>query len=136
MLPSFDVNINFTKSDDYRRCILLTHIAAAILVLLASFPILLQILFLVTLYLSELNTRHQLTPQQHFAKLTWVKPFWRLCHTNGEQTKFDSIHILFDGGFFLLLLLVNSRSKKRLLIFNDQITLYQHRLFKVLSYVK
>lgn len=136
MLPLYDVNINFTESNDYKRCILLTHLVAAILVILSSFPLLLQTLLLVTLCLSQVNAHRQLSPQQHYDKLTWIKPFWRLSHVNGEQTKFDSIQILFDGGFFLLILLNNSRSKKHLVIFNDQMSSYQHRLFKVISYIK
>jgi hypothetical protein len=61
---------------------------------------------------------------------------WILEDTKGTQQIFDEMHIQFDGGIFLMLLLSNQSFKKRLIIFNDQITPDDHRLLKTISRIR
>ena len=135
MLPLSDFSITFNKSNDFLRCILLVHIAAGSLLLLSALHPLVITFFLILLSASLLYTGQNTTPQPHCKKLTCHQKFWLLDYHDGHQIEVATVHINFDGGFFLLLLLVGKHSKKRLIVFNDQLTQIQHRTLKVLSQI-
>lgn len=135
MLPLFDFSITFNKSNDFLRCILLSHIAAAGLLFFSAFHAIIITLFLILLGASLLYTYRNTSPQPHCKKLTYHQKFWLLDYHDGNQSKLDAVQVRFDGGFFLLLLLVGKHSKKHLVVFNDQLTQAQHRTLKVLSQI-
>ncbi len=133
MLPLFDVNIVFNPSRDFLRCISFAHLAAAALLLQSPFHLSLIIMGILLLILSHRSAQRLCSPHPHYKCLTRHARFWILEFCQGHQARYDSVHIHFDGGFFLLLRLKNNTGKKTLILFNDQITQDQHRRLKVLS---
>ena len=133
MLPLSDFSITFNKSFDFLRCVLFIHVAAASLVLLSDFRPLLMALLFSLLVLSLQQTWRKPMPQSNYLKLTCHKQYWLLHHLDGQQQKYDTVKINFDGGFFLLLRLESSTSKKILVVFNDQLTHSQYQVLKVIS---
>ena len=136
MLPLSNLSIQINKSIDLLRCIIVVHLAAAALVMQANFPLPISILMLVLLALSLQRAYQDPSPKPHFIKLTCHPQFWQLHTIDGRQIQYDSLRINFDGGFFLMLLLTNKTTKKRLVVFNDQIDASAHRLLTVLSRAK
>lgn len=135
MLPLSDFSITFNNSNDFLRCILLAHIAAGSLLLLSALPALLISLSLILLSISLLYTRKNAVPQPYCKQLTAHQKIWLLDYQDGHQMEANTVCVNFDGGFFLLLLLISNHSKKRLIVFNDQLTPTQHRYLKVLSQI-
>lgn len=133
MLPLSDFSVKFNPSIDYLRCILFIHVVSASLVLLSDFPIPIIGTLFSLLGLSFIQSRKNPIPQPNYLKLTCHKQYWILQCRDGEQHKYDTVKINFDGGFFLLLRLVNLKSIKTLIVFNDQLTPTQYQVLKVLS---
>ena len=133
MLPLFDVNIVFNPSRDFLRCITFAHLAAGALLLQSHLHLLLIVVGILLLILSHRSTRRLRSPHPQYKSLTRHARFWILDYSQDHQERYDTVHTHFDGGFFLLLRLTNTIGKKTLILFNDQITLDQHRRLKVLS---
>jgi len=133
LLTLFNFNIAFNPSKDFSRCVLLAHITSGVLLLLSSLHPLLITVSLVLLVVSQQSNHHVAGPHPQYKILSCNKQFWVLEYQDSRQIKYNSVHINFDGGFFLLLLLTEKNAKKRILLFNDQITSDQHRQLKVLS---
>jgi hypothetical protein len=72
------------------------------------------------------------TPLPAYDKITYHPGFWLLHKTNGEQIKYERAFIGFEGGIFILLTLTGISRQKSIVIFNDQITMDQYRVLKLI----
>jgi hypothetical protein len=126
LLPLSEQTIVFNQSSDYRRCIIVVYLFAAIALVYSSLPWLISIPLTVLLII---RMQQALLAKSASQKLVGYPDHW-LFYNEQEILKYKEISIKFNGGFFTLLQLKGFNPKKTLLIFNDQITLAQHRLLK------
>lgn len=133
MLPLSDVIITLKSSNDFLKCIVILHLAAGILLLQSSLPLLWICLLFIPLLLSMFYSKKNNQSPSGYRQLSYQQTYWLLEHHDGHQLRINRVHINFDGGFFLLLLLTNENTKKRIVLFNDQLTNKQHRELRILS---
>lgn len=133
MLPSSNFSITFNKSNDFLKCMTLIHLSAATLVLLSNFSGLCMALLLSLLMLSFLQAHRNPKPHPNVHQLSCHARCWRLDTLDGQQEEYNTAHINFEGGIFILLRLVNEHSKRIIVLFKDQLTPSQYHVLKVLS---
>lgn len=136
MLPAFDFSLTFDTSRDYIRCVVLTHIGAACLLFNSNFNALFITLCLLLLLISYINVSKTGSPQQNYRELSYHQTFWLMRYHNQPDERFDSVRIRFNGGFFLLLELLNTTTPKKVIVFNDQISEDKRRRLMVLARIR
>lgn len=75
----------------------------------------------------------QPVPVPRYTHLCYRVNHWLLYSTTGQHSQYDRIYICFDGGLFKVLALCDDNTQKKLLIFNDQLTLFQLRALNIIG---
>ncbi len=107
----------FKTSKDLNKLTFFSYIATITLVLNAS--ILLRYKILITGFLAVLFFCIQKT-KQSYSELIYEGKTWILIDRKNQTREFKHLKIIFNGGLFFLINLINDDNKKPLVIFFDE----------------
>lgn len=127
-LSSYTITLG--KSKDFQRCTVFVHLLCVCLLYRSSFFPLLVGPLTALIVLTMMLTFWQAVPEPNYTELSFQKTGWTLHKRNGDQISYQNLDIEFDGGLFMLLTLTNSKFRKRLVVFYDQITTAQYRMLQ------
>ncbi|PWY55317.1 hypothetical protein DGG96_12680 [Legionella qingyii] len=116
------------KSKIYLRLILVVYLITTILILFSSIYLLIKLILLglifVLLYIDWVNQ----SPWSSIKKIQFIGNKWILEMQKGNKESYTQAVVLIHNPFFQLIEFVNSKQKKRIVLFLDQITNHQLRL--------
>ena len=135
MLLLSDVTIPINLSKDYVRCAVIIHVFAIIVLFQSALPVSLDCLVIFFLIRQLWHIALCKTPFQIYQKIGYHEKHWYLYQINGEKKRYQQVKIRFDGVFFILIVLIAEQDKKKLILFNDQITNSHLRIIKLISKV-
>ena len=75
-------------------------------------------------------------PVAAYNQLSYRTNYWLLHDVHGQEIKYEQAYISFDAGIFILLTLTNDDSRKKLVIFVDQLSTSEYRALNVIGKVK
>lgn len=133
MLHLSTIAITLGKSADYVKLACLIHVFAVIVLLNSSLPMLLSMGLLFVLILSAISIVRLGIPLPGLIKLNRHGTYWLLHGRSGEETRYEEVHISFEGGLFILLTLIGEDSKRTLVVFKDQLAADQYRALNVIG---
>lgn len=136
MLPLSNFEIIFDTSPDYVRIAGLLHGFALVVLFNTSLPIWAGCGLGFIISVSVLKIVRRPNHLHPYAKLIGYPTGWVLQLHTGKTIEYKKAHVCFDGGLFIVLQLTADIKKKKLLIFNDQITQAQHRMLQVITKVQ
>jgi len=133
LLPLSNLTITFGKSANYLRLACLIHVFAMMVLLKSSLPFMLQIGMVFILVASLVHIVQNKTPMPSFLKISYHANHWLLHTIRGQEIKYERAYISFDAGLFVILILETDHSKKKLVVFIDQLTTTQYRSLYIMS---
>lgn len=135
MLLLSDVTIPINLSKDYVRCAVLIYVFAIIVLLQSALPNTVHCLGTLFLIRQLWRIAQCKTPLEIYQKIAFHEKHWYLYQINGEKKRYQQAKIRFDGGFFMLIVLLAEQDKKTLILFADQIARSHLRIIKLISKV-
>lgn len=111
----------------------LIHAFCLLVLFNSALPWPILISMLLVLILSFMHILRCKVPVPAFSKLSYHTNYWLLYRSDGEMIRYEQVHIGFDAGLFILLILTNENSQKKLVVFNDQLTMFQRRALNIIG---
>ena len=133
MLHLSGFTITLGKSNHYVRLASVLHMFGVVALLNSSLPSLVILSMLIMLIASMIHIGRRGIPVPAFSKLTYHTQYWLLHGVMGQETRYERACIEFDAGLFFLLTLSNEGDKRKLVLFNDQLTTAQYSALNIIG---
>lgn len=112
---------------------LLFEILAMIIVWQSALLLIVKGVFTLILLLVLFSIYRAPKPEAKYLQLSYLGGVWWLMDVDGLEQKYQTAEITFNAGLFFLLVLKGEKFKRRLVVFNDQITQADFRFIKHVS---
>lgn len=137
MLHLSNVVITPGRSNDFVKLAGVLHAFGAYVLFQSSLPFVIMIAMTVVLLVSMGHIAQNPVPVPAVISLSHHNDHWRLLlGPLGLETRYEHVCIGFDAGLFILLTLTNADSRKKLVVFRDQLTIPQYRALNVLGAIR
>lgn len=137
MLPLSDIKITLDKpSMDYQRVCIVIYGVAMLMLWYSVAWLYAKICLSIFLCTILIKLVRQNIPYPVYTSLRFYKQGWHLHHKNGLVLTYTQAQIRVDTGFFLLLTLTDEATQKNIVIFNDQLSIFERRMLYLIEKIK